>query len=221
MVDWKRTSSWNAIAIAVTIITPPSTRCRDGPRGTRAISARPASANASSTTALPAAYARPTETVRPEAAPTETTAARIGPAHGAYTKPSAAPTSTPDQNPWPTFLGPKRASRDSGASSRAATAGIATARPNASSTTIAMSRVAESPSPTPSTTVARPTIVTVNVIASPSTIPTGQPPARGGRPPPAGRARAEQRGEDRQHAWAHGGARARDEGEYNEKGDAR
>ena len=32
----------------------------------------------------------------------------------------------------------------------------------------------ESPSPTPSTTFASPTIVTVNVIASPSTIPSGR-----------------------------------------------
>jgi len=34
--------------------------------------------------------------------------------------------------------------------------------------------VAESPSPTPSTTVASPTIVTVKVIASPKTMPSGR-----------------------------------------------
>src|SRR3989442_12342925 len=32
---------------------------------------------------------------------TETTAARIGPAQGAYRKPSAPPTTRPDQNPFP------------------------------------------------------------------------------------------------------------------------
>src|SRR4051794_30910291 len=46
--------------------------------------------------------------------------------------------------------------------------------PNPASATIARSRVAEDPSPTPSTTVASPTIVTVNVIASPSTMPSGR-----------------------------------------------
>src|SRR4051812_32174222 len=46
--------------------------------------------------------------------------------------------------------------------------------PNAASATIASVRTAESPSPTPSTTVARPTIVTVNVMARPVTIPSGR-----------------------------------------------
>ena len=55
-------------------------------------------------------------------------------------------------------------------------AGTAMARPNPASATIASTRVAEAPSPTPSTTVARPTIVSVNVSASPSTMPNGPPP---------------------------------------------
>ena len=43
--------------------------------------------------------------VVPVDAPTEMTAARIGPAHGAQTKPSAAPTPSPDQKPVPPRLG--------------------------------------------------------------------------------------------------------------------
>src|SRR4051812_13068781 len=112
--------------------------------------------------------------VRPVAALTEITAARIGPAHGAYTNPSAAPTVSPLQNPSPVDLGPKRASRESGASSRAASAGTSSATPAPARTTIARSRVASLPRPTRWTTSARPTIVTVNVVASPMTMPTGR-----------------------------------------------
>ncbi len=59
-----------------------------------------------------------TATTRAEVLPdalTEMTAARIGPAHGAHTKPSAAPTKRPDQNPLPRERGPKRARRERGA----------------------------------------------------------------------------------------------------------
>ena len=51
------------------------------------------------------------------------TAARIGPAHGAHTNPSAAPTPSPDQKPSPRVFGPKRASRESGAWTRCAEPG--------------------------------------------------------------------------------------------------
>src|SRR3954470_13626685 len=79
-----------------------------------------------------------------------------------------------DQTPPPPLRGPKRDRRLSGASSRSPSFGTATARPNRPSATIAMSRVAESPSPTPSTTVASPTIVIVKVSDSPSTMPSGR-----------------------------------------------
>jgi len=39
---------------------------------------------------------------------TEMTAARIGPAQGAKTKPSAPPTTIPDQKPSASFVGAKR-----------------------------------------------------------------------------------------------------------------
>src|SRR3954471_21953166 len=162
------------MATAVSTITAPSARCSPGPRRMRVNTARPASASTSSTAAEPSENASPTASVRPDAAPTETTAARIGPAHGAYRKPSAPPTSTPDQNPRPTVRGPKRARRLSGASSRSPSAGTATATPKPASARMARSRVADAPSPTPSTTVASPTIVTVNVAASPSTMPSGR-----------------------------------------------
>jgi len=110
----------------------------------------------------------------PEAALTEMTAARIGLAQGVYTKPSAPPTSSPERKPSPRERGPSRASRDSGASIRAARPGSSNARPNASSTTIATSRNGSLPRPTPSTTFATPTIVTVKVNDSPSTMPTGR-----------------------------------------------
>src|SRR5579875_2600723 len=102
------------------------------------------------------------------------TAARIGPAHGAHTKPSAAPTPSPDQKPDPRVRGPNRASRDSGAWTRSATAGISITRPNAMRTTIATVRAALPPTPTPETIRASATIVTVNVAARPSTMPSGR-----------------------------------------------
>ena len=52
------------------------------------------------------------------------TAARIGPAHGAQTNPSAAPTPTPVQEAVAAGLGPNRASRDSGACTRCASSGM-------------------------------------------------------------------------------------------------
>jgi hypothetical protein len=112
--------------------------------------------------------------VREEAAPTAMTAARIGPAHGAYTKPSAAPTSNPDAKPSPRPRGPSRDSRASGASRRAPSDGTATTTPKPMSTTTASVRVAPAPSPTPSTTLARPTMVTVKVAARPRAMPTGR-----------------------------------------------
>ena len=51
---------------------------------------------------------------------------------------------------------------------------MSSATPNASRTTIATSRSGSRRAPTPSTTLARPTIVTVNVIDSPSTMPSGR-----------------------------------------------
>ena len=61
----------------------------------------------------PAEYAIATATVDPDAALTEITAARIGPAHGAYTNPSAAPTSSPLAKPWPPLRGPSAMIGDS------------------------------------------------------------------------------------------------------------
>ena len=77
-----RTSSCAAIATAVTISTAPSARCTFSVRGS---SRRPPSISTSSTIAEPAAYAAAMTSVRsvvPVVAPTEITAARIGPAHG-------------------------------------------------------------------------------------------------------------------------------------------
>ena len=105
---------------------------------------------------------------------TDVTAARIGPAHGAHTKPSAAPTATPDQNPSPRVRGPNRASRESGAWTRAARLGISSSSPNAISTTIAIVRAAPLARPTPLTSWASATIAIVNVVPSPSTIPSGR-----------------------------------------------
>src|SRR5437763_3437522 len=110
----------------------------------------------------------------PEAALTEMTAARIGVAHGVYTKPSAPPTSSPERKPSPRPRGPRRASRDSGASMRAAIPGASIASPKTSSTAIATSRRGSDPSPTPSTTLATPTMVIVKVIERPSTTPSGR-----------------------------------------------
>ncbi len=110
----------------------------------------------------------------PVVADTDTTAARIGPAHGAYTNPSPAPTTSPDQKPSPRSLGPNRASRVSGASTRAASDGTSSESPNASSTTTASVRTAPSGSPTPSITEASATIVTVNVVTSPRITPSGR-----------------------------------------------
>src|ERR1700733_7228144 len=115
-----------------------------------------------------------TRAFAPLEALTDVTAARIGPAHGAHTKPSAPPTVSPDQKPVPRVLGPKRASRDSGASSRAVTLGISSANPNTISTTIASVLAAPLARPTPLTNWARRTIAIVNVAASPSTIPIGR-----------------------------------------------
>src|SRR6202050_5035919 len=102
------------------------------------------------------------------------TAARIGLAQGVYTKPSAPPTSSPEAKPSPRVRGPNRASRDRGASRRADRPGASSTTPNTSRTAIATSRSGSSPSPTPSTTLARPTIVTVNVIDNPITMPSGR-----------------------------------------------
>ena len=105
---------------------------------------------------------------------TDVTAARIGPAHGAHTNPSAAPTPTPDQKPVPRDFGPKRPSRDSGASMRAVRSGISSATPNTIRTTIASVRAAPLARPTPLTSWASSTIAIVNVTPSPITIPTGR-----------------------------------------------
>ena len=109
--------------------------CReDHHRAQRALEQRPPPALADAVEQSPAAEraaraARPPSRARrrprspivlPDAALTEMTAARIGLAHGVYTKPSAPPTSIPEQKPSPLVRGPKRARRDSGASSRAA-----------------------------------------------------------------------------------------------------
>ena len=77
------------------------------------------------------------------------TAARIGPAHGAQTNPSAPPTPTPLQKPSPRVLGPNRASRESGAWTRWASSGMSSTSPKAIRTTIASVRAAPLASPTP------------------------------------------------------------------------
>ena len=115
-----------------------------------------------------------TRTVGPVEALTAITAARIGPAHGAHTKPSAAPTPMPVQKPSPRVFGPKRASRESGACTRCASPGMRRTTPKAIRTTIATVRVALVASPTPFTSCASATIAIVNVTASPSTIPSGR-----------------------------------------------
>src|ERR1700722_13725100 len=102
------------------------------------------------------------------------TAARIGPAHGAQTNPSAPPTPTPVQNPSPRGLGQNLASRDSGAWTRCASSGTSSTMPKPISTTIASVRVAVAPSPTPLTIWANATIAIVKVTASPRTIPSGR-----------------------------------------------
>ena len=73
-----------------------------------------------------------------------------------------------------------------------------------------MSRVTESPSPTPSTTLASPTIVTVKVIASPSTIPSGR------RRPPVAPANSSAGRTGSTHGLS-GGAGAGDQGEQDEE----
>ncbi len=86
MADWKRTSRFVAMATPVRMRTAASARCRPGPRPvarTRPARARPPSDSARRTSAEPSANARPTGTVRDDAAPTAMTAARIGPAQGA------------------------------------------------------------------------------------------------------------------------------------------
>src|SRR5436190_19181629 len=108
-----------------------------------------------------------TATTRAEApleALTDVTAARIGPAQGAHTKPSAPPTPTPDQNPSPRVLGPKRARRDSGACTRAARPGTSSTTPKPARTTIARVRAAPLARPTPLTSWASATSDIVNVI---------------------------------------------------------
>jgi hypothetical protein len=182
---WKRTSSCVAIATAVAIITTPSVRWSASPRPARLICSPtrcPPSAISRSTTAEPKAYATATVTIRadvPSLALTEITAARIGPAHGVYAKPSAAPTPSPLQKPLPRERGPKRASRVRGASIRAATCGRSSARPKPISTTSASTRTPLPARPTPCTNEASATTAIVNVSASPSTMPSGRrrPPA--------------------------------------------
>ena len=105
---------------------------------------------------------------------TEMTAARIGPAHGAHTKPSAAPTPTPVQKPLPREWGPNRARRESGASTRADSSGTSSTIPNPIRTITATVRAAPEASPTPLAIWASATIAIVNVTASPSTIPSGR-----------------------------------------------
>ena len=120
------------------------------------------------------------------------TAARIGPAHGAQTKPSAPPTPTPVQKPVPRGVGPNRARRDSGACTRAASSGTSSTMPKPISTMIASVRAAPVARPTPLTSWASATIAIVNVTAEPEHDPERTP-------PPAGGARRQQR---RQHRAA-------------------
>jgi len=118
-----------------------------------------------------------TATIFAEAPPdalTDVTAARIGPAHGAHTNPSAAPTPTPDQKPSPRVLGPNRARRESGACTRAATSGMSSTTPNPIRTTTASVRAAPLANPTPLTSWASATIAIVNVAPRPSTMPSGR-----------------------------------------------
>ena len=189
----KRTSKPAMIARAVRSITAPSVRCSVGPRPaarTRSNNLRPLSVSASSTAALPSEYASATATVLPLAALTDMTAARIGPAQGVYTKPSAPPTSSPERKPSPPPSRipptPSAATRERRASRRSASPGTINARPDASSTPTATSRKGSEPRPTPFTTPATPTIVTVKVTVSPITTPSGLrlPPT----PPEANRA---------------------------------
>ena len=140
---------------------------------------------------------------------TEVTAARIGPAHGAHTKPRAPPTAEPGDEAVAARLGPKRASRDSGAWTRSASSGISRTAPKTSSTTIASVRAAPAASPTPLTSWASATIAIVNVTARPEDDSERAAAAAGG-------ARREQRGEDREHAGRDRRAGAGDEGEQQE-----
>src|ERR1700733_8577313 len=109
------------------------------------MTARPAKAYTSMTADRPTEYAIATATtwaVAPLDALTDVTAARIGPAHGAHTNPSAPPTARPDQNPVPRVLGPKRARRDIGAWIRSASSGISSTIPNPIRMMIAIVRAA-------------------------------------------------------------------------------
>ncbi len=71
-------------------------------------------------------------------------------------------------------MGPNRPRRDNGAWTRTARPGINSNRPNAISTTIAIVRAAPLARPTPLTSWASATIAIVNVVARPSTIPSGR-----------------------------------------------
>ena len=106
--------------------------------------------------------------------PTTITAARMGPAQGAHTNPSAAPTPTPDRNPLPRVRGPNRARRERGACTRSAKAGISITSPKAIRITTATVRVTPLPRPTPFSICESATIETVKVSARPSTIPNGR-----------------------------------------------
>ena len=150
--------------------------------------------------------------MRPEAALTETTAASTGPAHGAYRNPSAAPTPSPDQNPRPCSRAEAREPRQR-----------------------RLQPVAEprDRDRQPEARQRDDRQVTHQRVAEPDAVDhrrqpddrdrerVRQPEHDPERPaPPAGRARAQQRGQHRQHAGAERGTGAGEEGEEDEQDDA-
>src|SRR5918994_3755225 len=177
---WKRTSSSAAIATAVPMRSAPSACWTVGPwpaRRMRSMARRPPKARSRSTVADPAPYASARSTrsaEEPWVAEIEITAARNGPAPGAYTKPRAPPTSTPDQNPWPAERGPSRWSGAKPRSTISPRRGHRSATPKPASTTIASVRAKPSARPTPSITEASATIVIVWVSTRPAITPSGR-----------------------------------------------
>ena len=113
------------------------------------------------------------------------TPARIGPAHGAYTRPSPPPTTRPDQKPSaePTLTRPVK--RVASASSRAAKGGTSSSRPKPISTTMASVRSRPFGSPSAEMTYTSATVANVKLSARPATTPSGRP-----RPPVAPAERA-------------------------------
>jgi hypothetical protein len=148
----KLMSSSAAISSATPTITAPMARWKlPLRRASGALSRRPPSISAYSTSALPALYASATASrpaVKSCAADTVITPARIGPAQGAYTNPRLAPSRSPEAKPSPPArTGVRGPIRWSHASIRAAATGTSSATPVAPSTTMASVRNRSSGTP--------------------------------------------------------------------------